>query len=102
MFSLTAFISKMNAHEIASAIQAFYDNKLGGKFFRLAYTTTGGTDEGEIWVRPQLTESPVTLVNGDQIVRCESENNELVDVIIPGSHREYMPAAIIVAHHDTQ
>ena len=97
MFSQNAFVSEMNAQEVADAIQEFYSSAGEELYFKLVIVDEARDFKRELWVRPQLTEPPHSLANGDQLVHCVSNCGNPVDIIVPGMHREYMPATVILA-----
>jgi hypothetical protein len=91
-----AFVTEMNAQDVANVIQAFYHHAGQQRHFKLAYSDARD-EHHEVWVRPCLTEQPITLANNDQIVRCETNDGRRVDIIVPAMHREYQPATVVIA-----
>src|SRR4051812_49096588 len=95
-----AFITVMNAQEIANVLQSFMDGNHDGEYFKLAYTDAKSSVFGEMLVRPHPTHGTFTLTNGDQIVRCVTEDEggpRTVDIIVPGNNREIQPATVVLA-----
>ena len=98
MFSQNAFVTEMNAQEVADAIQEFYRSTSEEQYFKLVIVDEARNFRRELWVRPMLTEAPHTLANGDQLVHCVSNCGNKLDIIVPaGMHREFMPATVILA-----
>lgn len=94
---LDGFLTDRNAQDIANMVQLFYEERDSRSFFELPVSRLG--ERRELWIRPHLSEAPVRLANGDQIVRCESNDGYQVDIIVPRRDREYVPATVVIATH---
>lgn len=94
---LNGLLTTGSAQDIANIIQQFYTERDGRSFFSIA-VYDAEEKLRELWVRPHLNEAPIKLANGDQIVRCESNDGYQVDIIIPAQGRD-KPATVVIATH---
>jgi len=94
---ITGFVSVMNAQEIANTIQDFYSTAGSGRYFKFQYTDLREAKQYEVWIRPNLGAQPITLANNDQIVRCETSDGDILDLIVPATDREITLATVVIA-----
>ena len=98
MFPHLAFVTTMNAQELANIIQHLYENP-GQRYFKLEYGSVDSRQSKEAWIRPNPAEQPIVLANGDQIIICEQQDSgNRVDLIIPRRSREYTPATVVLSN----
>lgn len=96
MFFDDAFITAMNAQDVANAVQSFYDER-DGSYFKLDITDSRQQHPQQLWVRPRRDQMPFTFANGQQVVKCEAQDGRAVDIIVPAHGREIVPALVILA-----
>lgn len=94
MFIDNAFVTTMNAQEIANIINHYYHTG-GRNYFKLQIDTPRGTISH--WVRPLLEATPYCLEDSAQIVRCETDEGQHLSLLIPRRDREYTPATAVFA-----
>lgn len=95
MFFDTAFVTTMNAQQVANAIQAFLDGMITDQFFKLEVEKTDGGQHHELWVRPMVDVEAFGLANGMDVVKCLSIDGTEVDIIVPHHHREVCFALVL-------
>jgi hypothetical protein len=95
MFIDSAFVTTMNAQEVADIIHHYYETG-SRNYFKLEVTISKGTRFH--WIRPLLTKEPYSLENVSQIVMCETDTGESLSLLIPRRQREFMPATAVFAH----
>ena len=94
MFIDTAFVTIMNAQEVANTVQHYYETRILD-YFKLEVTGPRGTKS--LWVRPLLDERPYSLEDVSQIVMCQTDTDRSLSLLIPRHNREYMPATVVFA-----
>lgn len=94
MFIDSAFLTVMNAQEIANVIGYYYRIR-SRAYFKLEVATPQGTETH--WVRPLLAKEPYSLENVSQIVMCETDTGKSLSLLVPRHEREYVPATAVFA-----
>lgn len=94
MFIDNAFMTAMNAQDIANIIHHYYENG-GQNYFKLQIDTPEGVISH--WVRPLLDSIPYCLEDSAQIVRCETDKGAHLSLLIPRRNREFTPATAVFA-----
>ena len=90
-----AFITEMNAQDIANILQDVMNNK-SEEFFRLDCSPASG-DMVTFWVRPLPSEAIYDLEDSSQIVKCETDGGRGLSILVPRMNREFLPATVVLS-----
>lgn len=98
LFPMSWVTADANAMEVASTIHHFLTHRdtTLGKLFALDIARPDGSAPERLWLRPEWDEEVFTLVTGHEIVICRSQDDEVVNLLLPPPEaREFSPVIVV-------
>ena len=102
-FINNAYITVMNAQEVANAVHHFVSTQESKKFFKLLVTTAKEDGVREFLVRPILEQDFLPNADGGEIIHCVTDDDQKIDLILPHpKERQLFPAGVLTSTERTE
>lgn len=97
MFIDAAFVTTMNAQEVANGIHHLLEHASPGTMFLLEISEARNqATRQSYWIQPLPDEPIVTTASGCELVHCITDDGIMIDIIIGKPHlRDTRPAAVV-------